>query len=100
MEARGGLSTAALRMPSHPIASADRRCGLPLAAPSASISGRPSPTGAETVWRGAGQNRDDPDGGPVSVGIESTVIDVGEEPALLRPGGMPAEEIEPSWASL
>ena len=97
MEARGGLSTAALRMPSHPVASAlIDAVGFPLAAPSANVSGRPSPTDAETVWRDL-QGRIEMilDGGPVSVGIESTVIDVSEElPLLLRPGGMPAEEIE------
>ena len=97
MEARGGLSTAALRMPSHPVASAlIDAAGFPLAAPSANVSGRPSPTDAETVWRDLrGRIEMILDGGPVSVGIESTVIDVSEElPLLLRPGGMPAEEIE------
>ena len=97
LEARGGLSTVALRMPSHPVASAlIDAAGFPLAAPSANISGRPSPTDAETVWADL-QGRIEMilDGGPVSVGIESTVIDVSEElPLLLRPGGMPAEEIE------
>ena len=97
MEARGGLSTAALRMPSHPVASAlIDAVGFPLAAPSANVSGRPSPTDAETVWRDLrGRIEMILDGGPVSVGIESTVIDVSEKlPLLLRPGGMPAEEIE------
>ena len=93
MEARGGLSTAALRMPSHPVASAlIDAVGFPLAAPSANVSGRPSPTDAETVWRDLrGRIEMILDGGPVSVGIESTVIDVSEKlPLLLRPGGMPA----------
>lgn len=97
MEARGGLSTVALRMPSHPVASAlIDASGFPLAAPSANVSGRPSPTDAETVWADLrGRIEMILDGGPVSVGIESTVIDVSEElPLLLRPGGMPAEEIE------
>lgn len=97
MEARGGLSTVALRMPSHPVASAlIDASGFPLAAPSANVSGRPSPTDAETVWADLrGRIEMILDGGPVSVGIESTVIDVSEGlPLLLRPGGMPAEEIE------
>lgn len=95
---RGGLDTAALRMPDHPIASAlIEAAGCPIAAPSANVSGRPSPTDAQTVWEDL-QGRVDVvlDGGPVRVGIESTVIDVsgGGKPLLLRPGGMPREVLE------
>lgn len=94
---RGGLDTAALRMPDHPIASAlIEASGCPLAAPSANVSGRPSPTDAQTVWQDL-QGRVDRvlDGGPVRVGIESTVVDIStERPLLLRPGGMSREILE------
>ncbi|MCR5347801.1 MAG: threonylcarbamoyl-AMP synthase [Fretibacterium sp.] len=94
---RGGLDTAALRMPDHPIAGAlIEAAGCPIAAPSANVSGRPSPTDARTVWEDL-QGRVDIllDGGPVRVGIESTVVDVStERPLLLRPGGMSREVLE------
>ena len=94
---RGGLSTAALRMPDHPVAAAlIDAVGFPLAAPSANASGRPSPTDADTVFEDVGGRIDlILDGGTVAVGIESTVIDVStERPLLLRPGGMPVETLE------
>ncbi|MBR1672319.1 MAG: threonylcarbamoyl-AMP synthase [Fretibacterium sp.] len=94
---RGGLETAALRMPDHPVASAlIEAAGCPVAAPSANASGRPSPTDAQTVWEDL-QGRVDMilDSGPVRVGIESTVVDVSaERPLLLRPGGMSREALE------
>jgi len=87
----GGLSTVAVRMPSHPVARAIiNSAGVPLAAPSANTSGKPSPTTAQHV-------KDDMDGkidcivdaGPCSVGVESTVVSLaGEKPRLLRPGGV------------
>ena len=95
---RGGLETAAVRMPDNLIASwiiyvAD----TPVAAPSANISGRPSPTNAETVLADMNGRIDMiVDGGSVQVGIESTVIDVTnpERILLLRPGGLSREKIE------
>ncbi|MFW6034643.1 MAG: L-threonylcarbamoyladenylate synthase [Halothermotrichaceae bacterium] len=92
-----GLNTVAVRMPSHPVARAlIEKTGLPLAAPSANISGAPSPTTAEHVFKDLkGLIPLIIDGGPSPVGVESTVIDVrGKEPQLLRPGGVPLEAIE------
>lgn len=85
----GGLPTVAIRMPSHPVARAFiRESGRVIAAPSANTSGRPSPTMAEHVYED--MNGRIPmilDGGPVDIGIESTIIDLtGEKPIILRPG--------------
>ncbi|MDI9371180.1 MAG: threonylcarbamoyl-AMP synthase [Synergistaceae bacterium] len=96
-EVSAGLDTVAVRMPSHPVALAlISRAGVPVAAPSANTSGRPSPTDAEAVVSDVGARVDIVlDGGPTFVGVESTVLDVtGEELVLLRPGGCPVEEIE------
>ena len=92
-----GLATVAVRMPSHPIA---RRllesCGLPVAAPSANRSGKPSPTTAAHVL----EDMDGIiplilDGGPCEVGLESTVLDVCHgTPCILRPGGVTREMLE------
>lgn len=93
----GGLDTVAIRMPAHPIAlELIRLSGLPVAAPSANISGRPSPTSAEHVIDDFyGKIECIVDGGETPIGVESTVIDLTEEkPVLLRPGGLPVEEIE------
>lgn len=85
----GGLDTVAVRMPSHPVARAlIREAGVPIAAPSANRSSRPSPTKAWHV-REDMDGRIDMilDGGEVGIGLESTIIDVtGEVPTLLRPG--------------
>ena len=94
---RGGLPTAAVRMPDAPVALAlIKLSNLPIAAPSANISGRPSPTDAETVRRDVGDKI--PlviDGGETRFGVESTVIDMtGEHAVLLRPGGLAKEDIE------
>lgn len=92
-----GLDTVGLRVPAHPIALAlIREAGLPIAAPSANRFQQLSPTTAEHVRRGLGDAVDMIlDGGPTTVGIESTVISLaGEEPLLLRPGIVPATEIE------
>lgn len=94
---RGGLPTAAVRMPDAPVALAlIKFSNLPIAAPSANISGRPSPTDAETVRRDVGDKI--PlviDGGETRFGVESTVIDMtGEHAVLLRPGGLAKEDIE------
>ncbi|AIU70398.1 hypothetical protein TEU_08680 [Thermococcus eurythermalis] len=92
----GGLDTVAVRMPAHEIALALIRASTPVAAPSANISGKPSPTLAEHVVDDFyGRIGAIIDGGPTKVGVESTVIDLSSErPTLLRPGGLPLEEIE------
>lgn len=85
----GGLDTVAVRMPSHPVARAlIRAAGVPIAAPSANRSGRPSCTRAEHVKEDLdGAVEMILDGGEVGIGLESTIIDVtGEKPVLLRPG--------------
>ena len=94
--ASAGLDTVALRAPAHPIAQALlRAAGRPIAAPSANRSGRISPTTAAHVADELGDSvaliLDD---GPCPVGIESTVLDLtGAMPALLRPGGVPLEQL-------
>ncbi|MEE1228486.1 MAG: L-threonylcarbamoyladenylate synthase [Lachnospiraceae bacterium] len=85
----GGLSTVAIRMPSHPVARAFiRESGRMIAAPSANTSGRPSPSLAQHVYDDLhGKIPMILDGGPVDIGIESTIIDMtGEVPMILRPG--------------
>lgn len=85
----GGLSTVAVRMPSHPVAMAFiKAAGCPIAAPSANVSGRPSPTTAEHVIGDLdGRIEIVLDGGPVDIGLESTIVDVtGDTPMILRPG--------------
>lgn len=85
----GGLDTVAIRMPSHPAArKLIHETRIPLAAPSANTSGRPSPTRAEHVFDDLnGKIEMILDDGPVGIGIESTIIDLsGETPMLLRPG--------------
>ncbi|MDO9534147.1 MAG: L-threonylcarbamoyladenylate synthase [Bacillota bacterium] len=92
-----GLSSVAVRVPSHPLAlKLIGAAGLPVAAPSANLSGRPSPTTAEHVLEDlAGRIEAVLDGGPSSVGVESTVISlVSKLPALLRPGGVTLEMLE------
>ncbi|MCD8132189.1 MAG: threonylcarbamoyl-AMP synthase [Lachnospiraceae bacterium] len=88
-ETTGGLDTVAVRFPSHPVAKAFiEAAGGFIAAPSANVSGRPSPTLARYVLED--MNGKIPliiDGGAVGIGVESTIIDLtGEEPELLRPG--------------
>ncbi|UFT98958.1 threonylcarbamoyl-AMP synthase [Radiobacillus kanasensis] len=92
-----GLSTVGIRIPDHPVALALlQACNLPLAAPSANQSGKPSPTTANHVYEDLnGRIAALLDGGPTSVGVESTVIDcTGEIPVILRPGGITKEDIE------
>ena len=96
-EVTAGLDTVAVRMPSHPVALAlIAMAGIPVAAPSANSSGRPSPTDADSVAQDLGCAVDLVlDGGRTWVGVESTVLDVaGEAMVLLRPGGASVEEIE------
>jgi len=93
----GGLSTVAVRMPNHPTAIAlIRQTGLPLAAPSANRSGRPSPTTAEHVKHDLdGRIAGIVDGGGTGVGLESTVVDCsGGIVTILRPGGVTKAELE------
>ncbi|MBU1692850.1 MAG: threonylcarbamoyl-AMP synthase [Verrucomicrobia bacterium] len=92
-----GLPTVAVRMPRHPLAmELIRRVGRPVAAPSANRFGHLSPSTAEDARTEVGEGVDMIlDGGPCPVGIESTIVSfTGERPVLLRPGGLPVEEIE------
>jgi L-threonylcarbamoyladenylate synthase len=93
----GGLDTVAIRMPNHPVAlSLIRETGLPIAAPSANISGRPSPTCAADVFEDLSGKVDIIlDSGPALIGVESTVLDItSDTPIILRPGGVTKEELE------
>ncbi|GHV86098.1 threonylcarbamoyl-AMP synthase [Spirochaetia bacterium] len=95
--ATAGLPAAAVRFPSHPAArELIRLTGLAVAAPSANPFGRLSPTRAEHVIESLGEKIDAVvDGGPCSVGVESTVLDIsGEVPRILRPGGISREQLE------
>ncbi|MCL8208127.1 MAG: threonylcarbamoyl-AMP synthase [Actinomycetia bacterium] len=94
---RAGLPTVAVRCPAHPVARALLRAArVPVAAPSANRSGRPSPTTARAVAEDLDGRVDlVVDGGSAGIGVESTVVDVSVSPAvLLRPGGLPREDIE------
>ncbi|WP_223594905.1 L-threonylcarbamoyladenylate synthase [Neobacillus bataviensis] len=96
-KATAGLSTVAVRMPDHPVALALlKSCGLPIAAPSANSSGKPSPTSADHVLDDLnGKIAGVVDGGPTGVGVESTVVDCTEAvPVILRPGGVTKEQLE------
>lgn len=88
--------TVAVRMPAHPVALAlIRESGVPIAAPSANLAGRPSPTTAEHVVRDL-YGRVDViiDSGHTLYGVESTIVDLTRDPpVLLRPGAMPVEEV-------
>ena len=93
----GGLDTVGVRCPDHPvtraiIAAAD----TPVAAPSGNTSGRPSPTCARHMMEDMmGKIDGIVDGGDCAVGVESTIIDLTvQPPRLLRPGGLPLEELE------
>jgi L-threonylcarbamoyladenylate synthase len=93
----GGQDTVALRVPAHPVALAVLRAlGGGLAAPSANRFGRVSPTTAAHVGQDLGDEVDlVVDGGPCTVGVESTIVDLSSgPPVILRPGGLPAEELE------
>lgn len=92
-----GLDTVAVRMPNHPVALAlIRQSGVPIAAPSANRFGHVSPTSAQHVLDDLDGRIDVVlDGGPTSIGVESTVLDLTTEaPVILRPGGLAREEIE------
>lgn len=92
-----GLPTVAVRMPSHPVArQLLTMCNLPIAAPSANRSGKPSPTTAAHVYRDMdGRIPLVLDGGACEVGLESTVVDMtGDVPCILRPGGVTQAMLE------
>ncbi len=92
----GGLDSVAVRMPSDPVAKTlIRLAGVPIAAPSANSSGRPSPTTADHVWQDMEGKIDMiVDGGPVGIGLESTIIDVtGPVAMILRPGAITIEMV-------
>lgn len=96
-EVTGGLETVAVRMPSHPVAQKFLKLsGVPIAAPSANLSGKPSPTRVEHVIEDLyGLVDVIIDGGETPFGIESTIIDFSRERAiLLRPGPATIEEIQ------
>jgi len=97
LEVTAGLPTVAVRMPSHPVAAALlKACNLPIAAPSANLSGKPSPTTAQHVL--TDMNGRIPliiDGGACDVGLESTVLDICHgTPCILRPGGVTKDMLE------
>ncbi|MCL7747915.1 L-threonylcarbamoyladenylate synthase [Halalkalibacter alkaliphilus] len=92
-----GLDTVAVRMPDHPVArELLRAAGVPVAAPSANLSGKPSPTTAGHVFHDLkGRIKGIVDGGKTGVGLESTVLDCSKDvPVLYRPGGVTKEELE------
>ncbi len=92
----GGLSTVAIRMPNHRIAlELIKQSGLPIAAPSANTSGRPSPTNSHHVIEDLyGKIDMIIDGGDTGVGVESTVLDISAEiPTILRPGSITLEDL-------
>ena len=97
MRTTGGLDTVGVRCPDHPVTlEIIRRAGVPVAAPSGNLSGRPSPTSAghmvEDMW---GRINGIIDGGECHVGVESTIIDLTcTPPRLLRPGGLPLEALQ------
>lgn len=91
------LPTVGLRLPSHPIARAlIEKAGVPLAAPSANRSGKPSTTTAQHVLHDlAGRIAAVVEGGESEIGLESTVLSlVGDQPRLLRPGGITREQLQ------
>ena len=92
----GGLDTVGVRCPNHAVTLAIiEAAGVPVAAPSGNISGRPSPTCARHMVEDMdGRIHGIVDGGACGVGVESTIIDLtGEKPRLLRPGGLPLESL-------
>lgn len=96
-EITGGLDTVGIRMPENDVARAMIKvAGVPVAAPSANLSGRPSPTTAEAVLNDLeGRVPLILDGGPCEFGVESTIVDcTGETAVILRPGAITEEMLE------
>ena len=91
-----GLDTLAVRVPAHPVArQLIAAAGVPIAAPSANLSGRVSPTRARHVEEDLGRAVDIIlDGGATQAGLESTIVAFAPAPTLLRPGGLAREDIE------
>lgn len=91
----GGLSTVALRWPDHPLAQQLIDRAGPLVAPSANSSGRPSPTHPDHIREDFGENFPILEAGSTNIGLESTVLDISEEPfTIYRPGAIGKEQIE------
>jgi L-threonylcarbamoyladenylate synthase len=92
-EVTAGLDTVAIRIPAHPVARALlSAAAVPVAAPSANLFSRPSPTRAEHVLQDLDGRIDLViDGGPTQVGVESTVLDLSAQPTVLRPGAVTLE---------
>ena len=102
-EVTGGLQTVALRVPSHPVARALlEKCPFPIAAPSANLSGKPSPTTAAHVVDDMNGRIDMIlDGGECEIGVESTIVKIdGEDLTLLRPGAVTPEMLAPFCAHI
>lgn len=97
-----GLDTVGIRIPEHPMARKFlAACGTPIAAPSANLSKRVSPTTAERVFEDMnGRIPAILDGGACRVGIESTVLSLAGEPTILRPGAITAEMLAPYLSSV
>ncbi|MEE0536521.1 MAG: L-threonylcarbamoyladenylate synthase [Oscillospiraceae bacterium] len=96
LQTTGGLETVGVRCPNHPVTLAIiEAAGVPIAAPSGNTSGRPSPTTAPHMIEDMDGRIDGiVDGGPCTVGVESTIIDLTvTPPRLLRPGGLPLESL-------
>ena len=92
-----GLDTVAIRMPKHKVALAlIKQSNRPIAAPSANLAGKPSPTTAQHVYEDLNGRIDAIlDGGSTNIGVESTVVDLSvDPPMLLRPGGTPFEALK------
>ena len=92
-----GLDTIAIRMPKHKVAlELIRQSRCPIAAPSANLAGKPSPTTAQHVFEDLNGRIDAiMDGGATNIGVESTVVDLSvDPPMLLRPGGTPFEALK------
>lgn len=96
-EVSAGLSTVAIRLPGNEYAREFiKACGCPIAAPSANLSGRPSPTNAQDVLEDMnGKVAGILDGGSCGIGLESTIVDTTEDmPTILRPGGISYEQLQ------
>ena len=92
-----GLDTVAIRMPKHKVALAlIKQSSCPIAAPSANLAGKPSPTTAKHVYEDLNGRIDAIiDGGPTNIGVESTVLDLSVDPPMvLRPGGTTFEALK------
>ena len=96
-ETVAGLDTIAIRMPKHKVAlELIKQSHRPIAAPSANLAGKPSPTTAQHVYEDLNGRIDAIiDGGATNIGVESTVVDLSvDPPMLLRPGGTPFEALK------